>query len=132
MRNLYRSRTNAVVGGVCGGFGDYWGVDPVLLRLIVIFLTVLTAFVPIFLFYLIAWVIIPREPAEFHGRSYYRLYRSRRDRYFAGVCGGLAEFLGMDSAILRLLIVVIGLLTAIVPMLTCYVVGWLVIPNEPY
>ena len=32
-----------------------------------------------------------------------KLYRSRKDRVFAGVCGGIAEYLGIDSTIVRLI-----------------------------
>lgn len=59
-RRLYRSRTNVVVGGVCGGLGDYFGVDPTIIRLIwVLFALTGSGIVA----YLIAWAIIPEEPA---------------------------------------------------------------------
>ncbi len=37
---LYRSRTDSMLGGVCGGLGPYLGVDPVLIRLFFVLLTV--------------------------------------------------------------------------------------------
>lgn len=33
-RRLYRSRQNRVIAGVCGGFGDYFNIDPVVIRVI--------------------------------------------------------------------------------------------------
>lgn len=62
MRKLYRSRTDRVLGGVCGGLGDYFQIDPVIIRL----LFVLLAFVSGIgiLLYVIAWLIIPSNPHE--------------------------------------------------------------------
>ena len=63
MRRLYRSRSK-MIGGVCGGFAEYFNVDPVIVRLITavaLFLTCCSV-LPI---YLIAWVIMPEGPAGF-------------------------------------------------------------------
>jgi phage shock protein C len=58
-----------------------------------------------------------------------RLYRSRSDRKIAGVCGGIAAYLGMDPVIPRIVWVVLALCvgTGIVAYLIC----WAVIPQEP-
>jgi phage shock protein C len=58
-----------------------------------------------------------------------RLYRSRRDRKIAGVCGGLAEYWGIDPVIPRLVWVVLALAAG--TGLLAYVICWIVIPNEP-
>jgi phage shock protein C len=58
-KRIYRSKTNRVIGGVCGGMGDYFGIDPVLIRLLWVG-SILLAGAGI-LFYLIAWVVIPEE-----------------------------------------------------------------------
>jgi len=57
---LYRSGKDKILGGVCGGIGEYLGVDPVLIRI----LWVIGSFAWGFgiLAYLIAWIIIPRNP----------------------------------------------------------------------
>ena len=34
MKRLYRSRHNRVIGGVCGGIGEYFDIDPLLIRLV--------------------------------------------------------------------------------------------------
>lgn len=62
MKYLYRSRKNKVIAGICGGLGNYYNVDPVLIRLITVFLTFFLCF-PI-LVYLVAIFIIPLEPEE--------------------------------------------------------------------
>lgn len=60
-----------------------------------------------------------------------QLYRSRSNRTFAGVCGGLAEYYGADPSAVRLATVVIGLLTGVVPLLIVYLVAAIVIPERP-
>lgn len=59
-----------------------------------------------------------------------RLYRSRTNRQLAGVCGGIAEYLGGDATFVRLATVVIGLLTGIVPMTILYIIAAIVIPER--
>lgn len=60
VKRLYRSGRDRILGGVCGGLGDYFNVDPVIIRL----LWVLFSFIygVGLLAYLIAWIIIPRNP----------------------------------------------------------------------
>jgi phage shock protein C len=57
------------------------------------------------------------------------LRRSRSDRMVAGVCGGLAKLLGVDTAVIRILLVaatVLGVGTGAV----LYLIGWILIPEE--
>ncbi len=61
-KKLYRSRTNRMVAGVMGGLGDFFGVDPVLLRLGYLILTVFTGFIPGMVGYVLAIVIVPEAP----------------------------------------------------------------------
>jgi phage shock protein PspC (stress-responsive transcriptional regulator) len=62
MKRLYRSGNDRILGGVCGGIGEYFGLDPVLVRLgWIIFSIIFGAGI---LAYLIAWIIIPRNPAH--------------------------------------------------------------------
>lgn len=61
-KRLYRSRTNRMVFGILGGLGDYFNVDPTLLRLAWVVIVVLTGFVPGLIIYLLAAIIIPEEP----------------------------------------------------------------------
>lgn len=61
MRRLFRSKTNRRVAGVLGGFGNYFGVDPVLLRVLYVLLTLFVGIVPGAIVYIIAAIIIPEE-----------------------------------------------------------------------
>ncbi len=58
------------------------------------------------------------------------LYRSRSCRMLAGVCGGLADYAGMDATIMRLLAVLIVLSTGVFPGLLAYIIMAIVIPEE--
>jgi phage shock protein PspC (stress-responsive transcriptional regulator) len=60
------------------------------------------------------------------------LRRSKRYRVVAGVCGGLANWLGWDVTLVRLLYIGVSLLSSAFPGILVYLVLWLVIPEEPY
>ena len=59
------------------------------------------------------------------------LHRSRRSKMIAGVCGGLAETLGWDPTMVRLLYVLVSILSAAVPGSLVYLVLWVVVPESP-
>lgn len=56
---LYRSRTDTMVAGVCGGLGQYLGIDPVVIRLFFVLLTLGGG--SGVLIYLICWIVMPLE-----------------------------------------------------------------------
>ncbi len=60
MHHLYRSGKDRILGGVCGGIAEYLGVDPTIIRLLWILGTLFFGFG--ILLYIIAWIIIPRNP----------------------------------------------------------------------
>lgn len=62
-KKLTRSRTNNILGGVCGGLGEYFDTDPILFR--IIFLILLFVFGSGILLYLILWIIIPQKQLFF-------------------------------------------------------------------
>jgi len=59
-RKLFRSSTEKMLGGVCGGLGAYFNVDPTLVRLIFVVATFLGG--PGLLIYVILWIITPLGP----------------------------------------------------------------------
>ncbi len=59
-----------------------------------------------------------------------RLHRSRSNRMIAGVCGGLAEWLGWDPTLVRILYVVVSVVSAAFPGLLVYLVLWVVMPER--
>ncbi|MBV8072620.1 MAG: PspC domain-containing protein [Acidobacteriaceae bacterium] len=58
-----------------------------------------------------------------------RLTRSRTDRKIAGVCAGLARYIGMDVTLLRVLFVVFTIWPCGAGLLA-YIICWIVVPNE--
>lgn len=54
---MYRSRTNRKIGGVCGGLGEYFNIDPTIIRLV--WLLSILLFGTGLLVYVIAWILMP-------------------------------------------------------------------------
>ena len=63
-KKLSRSLSRKMLGGVCGGFADYFDIDPSLVRLIFVGLALVTAVLPMLCFYVIAWIVVPLEPIQ--------------------------------------------------------------------
>lgn len=76
-KRLYRSDKNKVICGVCGGIGEYFQVDPVMIRLIWVILLLVQQWRHLFhwfmgfslvgsslLLYIIASIIIPKQPKD--------------------------------------------------------------------
>lgn len=59
-KRIQRSSSNCILGGVCGGLADYFELDPTLVRVIYVLLTVCTAFSGT-LVYILLWIIMPKE-----------------------------------------------------------------------
>lgn len=59
-RTLYRSRDNSVIAGVAGGLGEYFSLDPVIIRLLFVLAAIFGGFgIPA---YIVLWIILPEEP----------------------------------------------------------------------
>jgi len=59
-KRLYRSTKDKIIAGLCGGIANHFGIDPVIVRLIVVVLFLVSGWG--FLAYLIGWIIVPKEP----------------------------------------------------------------------
>jgi phage shock protein PspC (stress-responsive transcriptional regulator) len=59
----------------------------------------------------------------------HKLKRSRRDSKFFGVCGGIAEYLDVDSTIVRLLVVILGL-ASVGTAIVIYLIAALIMPLD--
>jgi len=58
-----------------------------------------------------------------------KLYRSRDDRMIAGICGGAAQVLGIDAAILRIALVALTVL-GVGSGALLYLICWIIIPEQ--
>ena len=62
MKKLYLSNTDKKILGVCGGIAETYDIDPTLLRLVLVFLTLVTFVAPLVVTYIVAGIIMPRKP----------------------------------------------------------------------
>ena len=127
-KRLYKSKDDCMLFGVCGGVAEYFGIDSTIIRLIVaVFCLCLgTGLVA----YLISALVIPSRPSE---EPYVRmaggtrkLRRSETDKTVCGVCGGIAEYFGIDSILVRLLLVFFCLLGG--SGIIAYIIAAIIIP----
>ena len=130
MKRLYKDRFDKKIGGVCGGLAQYFKLDSAIIRLIFIALSICTGGIFI-LIYLLLWWLVPEGPRAYVEANYKKLYRSRRDRKIAGICGGFGAYFKIDSNIIRLILIVLMFATAVFPILIAYVIGIAIIPEEP-
>jgi len=131
VKRLTRSRADGKIAGVCAGIADYFEVDPVLVRAAwVVFSIVPGAIIGGVLAYLAAWLVMP-ESADTFSVAGPRLTRSSADRKIAGICGGIAEYFGVDSTPVRLLWVILSILCgAVIGGVIAYVIAWILIPRR--
>lgn len=61
MKKLYRSETNKIFAGLFGGIGEYFDMDPVILRLLWLVILISTAIVPGIIIYIFAIFIVPKK-----------------------------------------------------------------------
>ena len=61
-KRLYRSRDDRMIAGVCGGLGEYFNIDPTIVRLVLLFLTLWGG--GGVLVYFLAWIVIPEQPVN--------------------------------------------------------------------
>ena len=60
MKKMYRSQEDKKIAGILGGLGELFDIDPTLLRLLFVFIGLATGIIPLFVAYLIGWIIIPK------------------------------------------------------------------------
>jgi phage shock protein PspC (stress-responsive transcriptional regulator) len=130
MKRLYRSVKDKKIAGICSGLGQYFSIDPTIIRLIFVLLAFITAIIPFLIIYFIGMIIIPINPEE---NSFYKkkkLYRSN-NKMIAGVCAGFGEYFSIDYTVVRIFFLIITVITAVIPMLLLYLISWIVIPKKP-
>lgn len=60
-KRLFRSENNRILGGVLGGIGEYFDIDPTVVRLVFITVLIITAFFPCAIGYFLAYLVIPER-----------------------------------------------------------------------
>jgi phage shock protein C len=133
-KRLYRIPSAGRVAGVCAGIAQYLDADVTLIRLVWVVLSIVPGcFIGGLIAYVLAWAIMPESSVTADsdpGRR--RLTRSTSDRKIAGVCGGVAEYLGIDSTAVRLLWIMLAIFPgAVVLGIVAYFVAWFIMPDAP-
>lgn len=64
MKKLVRSRKNRMIAGVCAGIADYFNLDPTLVRIVYVLVSIFSIAFPGILVYIILWIIIPEADSE--------------------------------------------------------------------
>lgn len=100
-KRLYRNENEKVIGGVCSGLANYFGIDVVVVR--IIFVILFFSFGFGLLPYLILWVAVPSTASTEIGGTKKKLYRDTDDKIVAGVCSGIGNYFGINAWIPRVL-----------------------------
>jgi phage shock protein PspC (stress-responsive transcriptional regulator) len=100
-KRLYRDEQNKVLGGVCSGIANYFNLDPLLVRVLWIFLIGVNV-----LGYLILWIAVPSSSVKEVGGVRKRLFRDIDNKIIGGVCAGLSKYFGIRVGIVRLLFMI--------------------------
>ncbi len=103
-KRLFRDENGKIVAGVCSGLGNYFGIDPLIIR--VLFIIFALGFGFGFITYLVLWVAVPSTSTKIIGSPKRRLLRDPDDKIIAGVCRGLAYYFGVNVWIPRALFLI--------------------------
>jgi phage shock protein PspC (stress-responsive transcriptional regulator) len=119
------------IGGVCAGLAAYLEADVTFVRLAWVILSIVPGlFLGGVIAYVACWILLPiATPEERPTYRGARLTRSVTDRQIAGVCGGIAEYLRVNSTVVRVVSVILAIYPgAIICGAIAYLIGWIVIP----
>lgn len=98
-KRLYRDENNKILGGVCSGIAAYFGIDPVIVRVLFIISGIG------FLAYILLWMFVPGSNMLENGARK-RLYRNPDGKIIAGVCSGIGSYLNINPWFPRILFLI--------------------------
>lgn len=130
-KRLYRDNKRKVIGGVAAGIANYFGIDPIWVRLLMlaflfnIFFWGLSGFT--LLAYIILWIAVPGSDKLEDDKAVKKLFRSTDDRVLGGVAGGIASYFGTDPVVIRVIFVVSIFLGG--AGLLVYLIMWIITPE---
>ena len=100
-KRLYRDENHKILGGVCSGIGNYFGIDPVIVRILFVLFFGVTFFA-----YFILWIAVPGSSSVVIGSQRKRLFRDADNKMIAGVCSGLAQYFAVQVWVPRILFLI--------------------------
>ena len=102
-KRLYRDENNKVIGGVCSGVANYFGTDPIIIRIAFVLLAFAGAGL---LAYIILWIAVPSTASQEIGSVRKKLFRDPDDKIIGGVCSGIGNYFGINAWVPRALFLV--------------------------
>jgi len=100
-KRLFRDEQNKVLGGVCSGIANYFGIEPLIVRILWFFLIGINI-----LAYLILWIAVPSTSIKEVGGVRKRLFRDIDKKIIGGVAAGLSKYFGIQVWIVRILFLI--------------------------
>jgi len=98
-KRLYRDENSKILGGVCSGIAAYFGVDPVIVR--ILFLVSGIGF----LAYILLWIFVPGSNSLENGVRK-RLYRNPDGKILGGVCSGIGSYFDVNAWLPRFIFLI--------------------------
>jgi phage shock protein PspC (stress-responsive transcriptional regulator) len=133
-KKLYRDNKRKVLGGVASGLANYFGIDPLWIRLV---LVIGVLGLDVFLWgaasgffligYIIFWIVVPGSDHLEEDKEVKKLFRNPEDRVIAGVASGIGAYFGTEVTIIRLLFVLTFFFGG--AGLLIYVIMWIITPE---
>jgi phage shock protein PspC (stress-responsive transcriptional regulator) len=119
------------VAGVCAGLAAYLDQDVTLVRLAWVTFSIVPGFlIGGIVAYIAAWTFAPVAGPQDRRAFRKGLSRSEIDKQLAGVCGGIAEYFGLDSTIVRLVAVILAIYPgAVIGGVVAYLIAWFIVPE---
>ncbi len=137
VKKLYRDENRKILGGVASGIASYFGIDPVIVRIILIIATfglnisfgvhasIIASLGSITLIgYIVLWAILPTSNEL---DEYSKLYRDDESSLLGGVASGIAHYVGIDPVYMRLIFIVITLFGG--SGILIYLILWCIVPK---
>ncbi len=98
-KRLYRDETHKILGGVCGGIAAYFGIDPVIVRIVFIITGIGL------LAYILLWIFVPGSNMLENGVRK-RLYRNPDGKILGGVCSGMGSYFDVNPWLPRFIFLI--------------------------
>lgn len=98
-RRLYRDENHKILGGVCSGIAAYFGIDPVIVRILFLISGIGL------LVYILLWIFVPGSNSLVNGVRK-RLYRNPDGKIIGGICSGMGSYFDVNPWLIRFLFLI--------------------------
>lgn len=125
-KKLFRDNRRKILGGICAGLANYFSIDPVWPRLLMVLLA-FASYGGLIVAYIILWIIIPPSDTLEDETSTKKMYRDSGNRVIGGVAAGLSAFWGIDSTVVRVLFIGLTIFGGLGVVI--YIIMWIALPE---